>query len=215
MSTHAPTTLLFLPGASGNTTFWQPTAERIAHTAKQVLLGWPGFGATPADPQVAGIDDLVTGVLRRIERPTALIAQSMGGIVAMRVALARPDLITHLVLCATSGGIDISDLDTLDWRPGLLAAQPSLPRWFIDTRAELSAQLDAITIPVLLIWGDADPISPVAVGRRLASLLPNAQLHVLAGATHDLTSTHGAHVAALIDAYLAAPSLAGAARVAA
>jgi pimeloyl-ACP methyl ester carboxylesterase len=41
---------------------------------------------------------------------------------------------------------------------------------------------------VLLLWGDADPISPVAVGERLAGLFPNAELVVLPGGTHDLVA---------------------------
>jgi pimeloyl-ACP methyl ester carboxylesterase len=41
---------------------------------------------------------------------------------------------------------------------------------------------------VLLVWGDADPISPVVVGRRLAALFANAELVVLPGGTHDLVA---------------------------
>src|SRR4051812_20514639 len=105
-----PTTLLFLPGASGNSRFWQPVDGLLTHPGNRVHLGWPGFGPTPPDPSIAGIDDLVAKVVANIERPTAIIAQSMGGIIAIRAALEKSELITHLVLTATSGGIDISDL---------------------------------------------------------------------------------------------------------
>lgn len=54
-----------------------------------------------------------------------------------------------------------------------------------------------------LLWGDADPISPVAVGQRLAALLPQAQLHVFAGGDHDLGHALAHEVAPLIDAHLA------------
>jgi pimeloyl-ACP methyl ester carboxylesterase len=201
---HDPARLLFLPGASGDPRFWQPVAERLVHPAERIHFGWPGFGPTPPDPAVNGIDDLVTRVTSEIERPTALIAQSMGGIIAMRAALAKPELVTHLVVTATSGGIDLDGLDAQDWRPAFHAANPLLPRWFADYTEDLTPKLRAIHAPALLLWGDADPISPVAVGRRLASLLPHAKLHVFPGGSHDLASELAGDVALLVDAHLGA-----------
>lgn len=110
-----PSKLLFLPGASGNTEFWRPAAERLALPAKQIHIGWPGFGSTPPDSIVTGMADL------------------------------------HM--------------------------------------------------PVLLLWGDADPISPIRVGQRLAELLPRAELHIIPGG-HDLGFTHADEVASLIDRHL-------------
>jgi pimeloyl-ACP methyl ester carboxylesterase len=54
-------------------------------------------------------------------------------------------------------------------------------------------------MPALLLWGGADPISPVRVGERLASLLPYADLRVFPKAGHDLGFVHATEVAALID----------------
>ncbi len=172
------------------------------HPASKIRLGWPGFGSVPADPHINGIDDLAAKFISEIDQPTALIAQSMGGVVAIQVALQRPELITHMVLAVTSGGIDVSDLDVEDWRPTFLGANPSFPRWFTDYKSDLSANLESIKIPVLLIWGDADPISPVAVGERLRGLLPFAHLHVIPGGLHDLANTLASSVAPLIDDHL-------------
>jgi len=199
-----PEHIFFLPGAAGSPDFWRPAGERLATSAERVYFGWPGYGSVPHDPTVRGLDDIVQRVLQRIEGPTALVAQSMGGIIAVRVALARPGSITHLVLCVTSGGIDMSALGAQDWRAEFLAANPAVPRWFIDDRSDYSAFLPAITAPTLLLWGDADPISPVAAGERLNELLPNSRLVVIPGGMHDLASTHAAEVARLIDAHLEA-----------
>jgi poly(3-hydroxyoctanoate) depolymerase len=198
-----PTRLLFLPGASGNTRFWHPVADRLTHPGERIHYGWPGFGPTPPDPSITGIDNLVAKVIADIDRPTALIAQSMGGVIAMRAALEKPELVTHLVLTVTSGGVDISDLGAQDWRESFLAANSSFPRWFTDYKENLTEQLKKIGIPVMLLWGDADPISPVAVGQRLASLLPRAELHVIQGGDHDLANTCAHAVSLLIDEYLA------------
>ncbi len=197
-----PSKLLFLPGAGGNPNFWEPVSELLMHPASQTRLGWPGFGSVPPDPLVNGIDDLVAKVITEIDQPTAIIAQSMGGVVAIQVALNRPKFITHLILTVTSGGINVSDLCAEDWRPAFLETNPSFPRWFIDYESDLSANLGAIKVPVLLIWGGADPISPVAVGERLRNLLPHARLHVLPGGAHDLAFTLASSVAPLIDEHL-------------
>ncbi len=199
-----PAALLFLPGASGNTEFWKPVAGLLTHHAPRVHAGWPGFGPTPTEPGVNGIDDLVARIVAGLDRPTAIIAQSMGGVVAMRVALARPDLVTHLVLAVTSGGMDVGALGGADWRASLQAAMPALPDWFSADRQDLSDRLGEVRAKVLLLWGDADPISPVVVGQRLASLLPCAALHVIPGGTHDLASVHANIVAPLVDTHLAA-----------
>ena len=61
----------------------------------------------------------------------------------------------------------------IPWRPEFAAANPTLPRWFLDDRTDLSLRLAELRMPVLLLlWGDADPISPVRVGQRLAQRLP-------------------------------------------
>jgi pimeloyl-ACP methyl ester carboxylesterase len=39
-------------------------------------------------------------------------------------------------------------------------------------------------MPVLLLWGGADPISPPAAGRKLLELLPSAELCVIEGGDH-------------------------------
>lgn len=197
-----PSRLLFLPGAAGRQSLWRPVADLLRHPGEKVHVGWPGFGPTPPDPSVNGIEDLARIVTARIDKPTALIAQSMGGVVAMRAALDRPSLVTHLVLTVTSGGIDLAGFGARDWRPAFRAANPGLPDWFTEYKIDLTERLSTVQAPTLLLWGDADPISPVAVGERLASLLPRAEMRVFPGGTHDLASELAADVAPVIDRHL-------------
>jgi len=197
-----PSSLLFLPGALGRTEFWHPVADLLTHPAQKRHLSWPGFGGVAPDPAIRGIDDLVTRVLGNIDRPSALIAQSMGGVVAMLAALRRPELITHLVLSVTSGGMRMDELGAQDWRPATRAAHPGLPDWFAGYHEDLTPTLPALRIPALLLWGDADPISPVKAGERLASVLPLAELHVIHGGEHDVAATHADVIAPLIDRHL-------------
>lgn len=196
-------TLLFLPGASGNIGVWQPVSAGLRHPGERRFISWPGFGGVPTEPGVNGMDDLVARVVDAITGPTDLLAQSMGGTVAIRAALEKPDLVKHLVLSVTSGGIDLAPLGAADWRPWYKEAFPTLPDWFVTDRVDLTGRLKELTMPVLLLWGDADPISPVAVGKLLTKLFPRAELVVVPGGTHDLVFECAADVMPHIEAHLA------------
>ena len=59
-----------------------------------------------------------------------------------------------------------------------------VPDWFERDRTELDARLGDVRAPTLLLFGDHDPIAPVAVGEHLRSLVPGARLVVVHGETH-------------------------------
>nr|WP_202031607.1 alpha/beta hydrolase [Paraburkholderia sacchari] len=195
---------MFLPGASGDPAFWQPLSDQLEHPAERRFLTWPGFGGTPADPEVENFEDLVRQVVQQIDRPSALIAQSMGGVLALRAALAKPALVTHLVLAVTSGGIDTQALGASDWREEFVSQNPHLPDWFITLREDLTDELAYVQQPVMLLWGDADPVSPLRVGEKLLELLPNAELDVVSDGGHDLANVHARVLAPLVDEFLQA-----------
>lgn len=199
--------MMFLPGASGGADFWQPASALVLPDRPRHLFSWPGLGNQPHDERVRGIEDLVDLVLERLdelaaEGPCDLIAQSMGGLIAVKVALRVPGRIRRLVLTAASAGIPLSDHGGAEWYADYRRAFPAAAPWVGSVGEDLTARIPEITLPTLLIWGDADPVSPVAVGRRMAELLPKADLKIVSGGTHGLAITHAAEVAALISAFL-------------
>lgn len=194
--------ILFLPGAGGSADFWKPVGARLPADWPKHYFGWPGLGHQPHDPTIASLDDLVQLVVREMDAPVDLVAQSMGGVIAAHVALQRPSLVRRLVLCVTSGGVDMSGLGAGDWRPDYRKSFPNAADWITATRASLPLPVEKIVAPTLLIWGDSDPISPVAVGRHLEVRLPDARLEVVAGGNHDLAAVHPEPVAALIARHL-------------
>ena len=193
---------MFLPGASGNRALWQPIADSLSHRGERRFFAWPGFGGAKADASVTGIGDLVERVVSEIKGPVVLFAQSMGGLIALQATLRAPALVRALVLSVTSGGIDVQALGGRDWRPDFAKSNPGLPDWFLAARQDLTSELPRVTTPTLLLWGDADPISPVAVGRRLAELLPHAELVVVPGGTHDLAAERASDVLPHIERHL-------------
>jgi 2-hydroxy-6-oxonona-2,4-dienedioate hydrolase len=197
--------MLFLPGAGASATFWRPVADRLDPARIRHFFAWPGLGNEPLDPGIRGVDDLVAMVLAELDEPADLIAQSLGGLVALRAALAAPHKIRRLVLTATSGGVAVHDLGGSDWRLDYRRAFPNAASWItqdIRIREDLSSRLTSINAPSLLIWGDSDPISPLSVGHRLHQLLAYADFHVVRGGAHDLAQTHAEQIAPRIADHL-------------
>ncbi len=179
-------TVLFLPGAGGSPVFWEPVANRLPAGWRVTLVGWPGAGDQPHDPRVSCFDDLVVLIQARISDRCDVVAQSMGGVVAvgLSVALPRegqaPGAPCHLgwdrCRCVWCRGL----------AHGLRRRVPE--RHLLDHRAE--GRLHATARP----RGSAD--TPV-VGRSgsdqpnrsrpaARGTLPNSQLRVIPGGTHDV-----------------------------
>jgi pimeloyl-ACP methyl ester carboxylesterase len=72
-------------------------------------------------------------------------------------------------------------------------------RAVLEQRPDLTDRLP----DVRLIWGDADPISPPAVGRHFAKLLPHAELVVIPAGDHALARDRAPEVAPHILRHLA------------
>ncbi len=187
--------LLFMPGSSGAASFWLPVGELLPAAWRKRYLDWPGMGSVPPSPKIASYDDLADLVLDRLEEPTALVAQSMGGVVAAKVAIRRPDRVSHLVLSVTSGGIDRRAFDLADWRGDYIKSYPNAPDWIFEHSRDLSDALRTLRMPVLLVWATRDAISPAAIGRHLASLMPHARLIEIDSDDHWVVRRHPEQVA--------------------
>ncbi len=183
--------LVFLPGSSGHGSFWDPIRQRLDDCAS-VALDWPGLGGNPPRPEVRSFDDLVGWTIEQIEGSSVLVGQSMGGFVAMKIAIERPDLVTHLVMAVTSAGVDRERLGLEDWRlrPGAGDAP-----WVADRQDPLDDQIPGVQVPSLLLWADEDPISPLPLAHRLEELLPDATLTVYPSDDHWVVLEHVADVA--------------------
>jgi 2-succinyl-6-hydroxy-2,4-cyclohexadiene-1-carboxylate synthase len=101
-----PTTVVLLHGFAGTGRAWDPVAQRLdreRYTALAPDLRGHG-GARDARPVsfAACVDDVLGAAPARF----VLCGYSMGGRIALHVALAAPDRVERLVLVATTAGID-------------------------------------------------------------------------------------------------------------
>ncbi len=167
-------------------------------------MGFPGFGGVPADPSLRSLEDLFAWVMDRLPPgPNHVIAQSMGGVIAVRLALDCPERLARLVLVATSGGVGVARLGGSDWRPEYRVSLPAVPPWFTEDRTDFSDRLAEIRAKTLLLWSDADPLSPLSVGHYLAARIQGARLTTIAGGTHGFENERPEEVAAAIRSHLA------------
>ncbi len=98
-----PTRLVFLHGVFGQGKNFGNIAKLLAEQASSVLLDLPNHGHSPRteDFDYDLFADLVADELRyrnAENEPITLVGHSMGGKVAMRVALRHPDLLDRLVV---------------------------------------------------------------------------------------------------------------------
>jgi pimeloyl-ACP methyl ester carboxylesterase len=201
--------VVFLPGASGAAEFWRPVADRLPAGWVKVLLSWPGAGEERHDESVRSFEDLVTAAAAALDSPSDVVAQSMGGAVAIGLALRHPARVRRLVLAATSGGLDVAGLGGADWRAEYRELYPNAAPWITDERPDHSDAINGVAAPALLLWGDADPVSPISVGERLADLLPKSTLEIIEGGEHQFAHDHPDAVARLIAAHLGEAKRAG------
>jgi poly(3-hydroxyoctanoate) depolymerase len=195
--------LMFLPGVSGDGTFWAPVARRLLAESTTRFVDWPGLGPIPASLTVSSFDDLVDLVIDQLRTdPSVLIAQSMGGVVAVNVAIRHPELVTGLVLCATSGGVDMTAFGAESWHDNYRRRWPDAPAWVYERPPDLTPALRQLAMPTLLLWATRDPISPLAVGTRLHAIIPNSTLRTIDTDDHTFATRQPEWVAPQIVAFL-------------
>jgi 2-succinyl-6-hydroxy-2,4-cyclohexadiene-1-carboxylate synthase len=101
-----PATVVLLHGFAGTRRAWDPVVERLdpeRYTALAPDLRGHG-GARDARP--IGFDAVVDDVLAAGPARFALCGYSMGGRIALHVALAAPERVERLILVATTAGIE-------------------------------------------------------------------------------------------------------------
>jgi pimeloyl-ACP methyl ester carboxylesterase len=101
------TAVLLVHGFAGAGANFALLAPLLARTHRVVVPDLPGHGcsaALPALPSLAGFADRVAAVAEQEgTAPAVVVGHSMGGVVALRLAARRPDLVRGIVLAAAAG----------------------------------------------------------------------------------------------------------------
>lgn len=151
------------------------------------------------------LEDSLALVDRLADGPLILVGSSMGGWIALHVALLRPERVRALVGIAaapdfTEWGFSAEQKAELEAKGHIEEPNPHGPQPFVTTRGfwqsgqqlRLLEQEMAIDCPVRLIHGELDPDVPLDVALRTMRGLRSAdvQLLILKGGGHRLSEPH-------------------------
>ncbi len=92
--------VVFVHGLFGQGRNWTTVAKGLADRHRVTLLDLPNHGHSPWTDRVDYLDmaRLVADELEQLDEPATLVGHSMGGKVAMQLALRRPELLRALVV---------------------------------------------------------------------------------------------------------------------
>src|SRR3712207_4515594 len=92
--------VVFVHGLFGQGKNWTTIAKGLADGHRVMLLDLPNHGHSPWTDRVDYLDmaELVATELEQLGEPVTLVGHSMGGKVAMQLALRRPELLRALVV---------------------------------------------------------------------------------------------------------------------
>lgn len=167
--------LLLLHGLGGAASNWAELAPGLARRHRVLAPDLPGHGCSspmPAVPNLHVFGDRVAALLER-ERmlPAAVVGHSLGGTIALRLAVRRPEAVTGIVLAASAGISSSTRLAKLTLavllrlRPGRLVAP----------HRSLVARIPWLRYPVFGYWGASDP--PALSARATEGFLAGPALH--------------------------------------
>jgi 4,5:9,10-diseco-3-hydroxy-5,9,17-trioxoandrosta-1(10),2-diene-4-oate hydrolase len=107
--------MLFLHGGGPGATGWGNFQRNLAYFARGhrvIALDFPGFGQSDIKPEGEILPDfyvgVVLGLLESLDiKKATFVGNSLGGLVALRLALDHPALVDRLVLMGTGGGYPV------------------------------------------------------------------------------------------------------------
>lgn len=202
---------VLIHGAGGCASTWAPTLSHWGPQDRAVDL--PGRGAAPGAPAATAaeaacsLDDLPGGAL--------LVGHSFGGAVAIEAALAAPERWAGLVLVASGARLRVApaildavaaatpaapfrldfafgpdvDLAVVAAYHSAAAATPpatTLADWRACDAFDQRSRLAELALPVLVVHGDADRLTPPRFQEWLGQAIPGATRAVVPGAGHML-----------------------------
>jgi len=206
--------VVFLHGAGARGQLWQ---NQLLDVPGALAPDLPGHPQGEPLPSIAAYASWLTGWLAgRGPDRALLVGHSMGGAIALEVAIAAPARVAALGLLATGPQLPVDPrlLDLAACDPdaamaqiaasshGPLATPASIARTrralarvapavlLADLRAcaafDARTRLSALRLPALVIAGSADRLTPPATTRALAEAIPGAGFAVLPDAGHLL-----------------------------
>lgn len=222
--------VVLLHGLSGSRRWWRYTAPVLARSYRVHMPELIGFGGSRAtrQPGIREMAEIMAGWLDTFGiGGHSLVGHSMGGQIAIHMA-AEHRMPERLGLVCASGlprAVALRDAAMLlagAIPPRAWGAPTFLPIIAVDAlragpRALLRATqhllsddvrplLRGVTCPTLVVWGEYDPLIPLAHGRAFVNSIPGARLIIVAGAAHNPMADRPAEFNRILLDFLGSPA---------
>ncbi|MDX5347886.1 MAG: alpha/beta hydrolase [Hymenobacteraceae bacterium] len=203
--------LLFLHGMGDHGLIWKPQLAALQQHYRCIAVDLPGHGQTQCSTFNCRMFDFAAALTQFIQvlklPPLTLIGHSMGGQIAVVLALGYAAQIEKLVLIAPAGFEQFTESEKRMLQFGASlhnswggTESSALPQKEIIQKSmkgmldePVFEHLPQLRQPTLIIFGDHDPFIPnrylhhqttAAVAQAGAAQIPNAELHLLKNCGH-------------------------------
>ena len=145
---------------------WEPQWRTFPRSHRTVRYDMRGHGRSPLSPGTfSNAQDLVELIEQLEAAPTALVGLSLGGRVALEVAVARPELVSALVLIGAG-------FPGTDW------SEETQAGWAEEEAAVERGDLDAAVEINLRMWVDGPSREPHEVDPAVRELVATMQRRI-------------------------------------
>ena len=193
--------VVLLHGVLGDMHQWEASMESLAESCRPLALSLPIFDRWLADASIDALARHVVRFLDAMDLPRVVLAgTSLGGRVALEVALRHPDRLAGLVLVSAAGlggpsSARVPHRPTTEFireRMEQAVHDPALvtPAWvravrsLVSTRDDVAGRLAEVRVPTLIVWGREDRITPLHHAERFHAAIAGSQLWVLTRCGH-------------------------------
>ena len=200
--------LVLIPGLGGDVRLFAGVLPALAEACRVVAFDPRGAGRSEkpdAPDTIDAMADDAAGLLDELGVAGAtVVGYSMGGRIALSLALGRPDLAGRLVLAATSARTPPTRLLGRRWfvmevltRLPLPKGMDPQPRFAFEHQRRASQAFDCtdrlgrIRVPALVLHGRDDHIVPYGMGVEMERALPQSRLVTVPGGHLALLTTQG------------------------
>jgi pimeloyl-ACP methyl ester carboxylesterase len=203
--------VLVIPGLGVGVDYIRSIIDDLASTCRVVSFDPRGAGQSDKPDEPYSIDGMANDAVGLLEflgiSTTTVVGLSMGGRIALSLALNYPSLVERLVLAATSSHLPPARVFSRRWltmemvsrmpRSKNVDAQPRYA-WERQRRAadgfDCRARLGEIHVPTLVIHGTTDHLTPFPLGRELANGIAGARLVTLPCGHRELFIDNGSRL---------------------
>jgi 3-oxoadipate enol-lactonase len=210
--------LLLIPGLGADTRLFGGVIEPLAASSHVVVFDPRGGGRSDKPPgpyTIAQMADDAAGLLDvlGIER-AVVVGYSMGGRIALSLALDHSTRVRRLVLAATSASTPPSRLLSRRWLAlEVLSRLPTpgdrQPRWAWECQRQASVSYDAtarlgeIAVPTLILHGRRDHMASLVLARRMHAAIASSVLVEVPGGHISLVTRERRRFAKEVSAFAA------------